>query len=234
MKLFADYHTHTVFSHGTGGVDDNVEAALKAGLGIVGITDHSTANLAYGIKKGQLARYIETIEAAKKRYDGRIDIKSGLELNLTGLDGGADIPKGYKFDILILGFHKSALPGDIGTAWTFFTGKYFGHVDAITNAYMLAIQKRHVDIISHPGYGVPVDYAKLGRACADYGTLFEINEKHADLSAEDINAAALEGARFVISSDAHRPQDVGRVTRALALAEQSGLSIRQIANVREE
>ena len=233
MKLFADYHTHTVFSHGTGGVDDNVKAALKAGLGTVGITDHSTANLAYGIKKGRLGQYIETIEAAKKRYAGRIDIKSGLELNLTGLDGSADIPKGYKFDILILGFHKSALPIDIKTAWTFFTGKCFGHIKAITDAYMLAIQKRRINIISHPGYGVPVDYRMLGRACADYGTLFEINEKHPDLSAEDINAAASEGARFVISSDAHRPQDVGKVTRALALAKKAGLSMRQIANARE-
>jgi putative hydrolase len=234
MRLFADYHTHTVFSHGTGNVDDNVGAALKAGLSEVGITDHSTANLAYGIKKGQLGRYIESIEAAKKRYGGSIEIKSGLELNLTGLAGSADIPEGYKFDILILGFHKSALPGNVKTAWAFATGRRFGHINAITNAYMLAIQKRHIDIISHPGYGVPVDYGMLGRACADYGTLFEINEKHTELSAEDINAAAAEGVRFVISSDAHRPQDVGKALRALALAREAGLGPGQIANASEE
>jgi putative hydrolase len=233
MKIFADYHTHTVFSHGTGGVVDNVETALSAGLTAVGITDHGVANLAYGIKKRQIGRYIETIEAAKKRYGGRIEVKSGLELNLIGLDGSADIPEGYKFDMLILGFHKSALPKDIKTAWTFVTGTRFGHINDITNAYMLAIQRRHLNIISHPGYGVPVDYRMLGRACADYGTLFEINEKHAGLSAEDINAAASEGARFVISSDAHRPQDVGRVKRALALAGSAGLSVGQIANARD-
>lgn len=233
MKLFADYHTHTTFSHGTGSVNDNVEAALRLGLTEVGITDHSAANLAYGIKKGQLGRYIETIEAAKAQYGGRIKIKSGLELNLIGLDGSADIPGGYKFDILILGFHKSALPRDLRTAWTFVTGRSFGHVNAITKAYMLAIQKRHIDIISHPGYGVPVDFRMLGRACADYGTLFEINEKHTELATEHIKAAAEEGARFVISSDAHRPQDVGRAARALALSERAGLGLSQIANARE-
>lgn len=234
MKLVADYHTHTTFSHGKGGVNDNVEAALKAGLNAVGITDHSIAHFAYGIKKRQLGRYIETIEAARARYGGGIEVKSGLELNLTGLDGSADIPKGYKFDILILGFHKAAVTRNVKTAWTFVTGTRFGHVNEITSAYMLAIQKRRIDIISHPGYGVPVDFRLLGRACADYGTLFEINEKHTGLLVEDIQAAASEGARFVISSDAHRPQDVGRTPRALALAERAGLSFKQIANARED
>jgi putative hydrolase len=234
MKLFADYHTHTIFSHGTGGVGDNVEAAIRQGLSTVGITDHSIAHFMYGVKKGQLGRYIESIEAAKKQYGDRITVKSGLELNLTGLDGGADLPEGYKFDMLILGFHKAGVPKNIPTAWTFLTGRSFGHVNEITKAYVLAIKKRHIDIISHPGYGVPVDFKALGRACADYGTLFEINEKHADLNVEDIHAAASQGARFVISSDAHRPQDVGRTPGALALAERAGLSRRQIANARED
>ena len=44
MKIIADYHTHTVHSHGTGSVDDNVEAALGRGLQTVGIADHSVAH----------------------------------------------------------------------------------------------------------------------------------------------------------------------------------------------
>ena len=229
MRLTADYHTHTVFSHGTGTVADNVEAAISRGLTEVGISDHGTANLAYGIKKSRLEQYIESIEAARKQFADRIDVKAGIELNLTGLDGSADIPQGFEFDILILGYHKSALTRDVKTLWAFMTGK--SHKQAITNAYMLAIQKHRINIVSHPGYGVPVDYSMLGRACADYGTLFEINEKHAELLIEDIQAAASEGARFVISSDAHRPQDVGVTPRAIALAESAGLGLKQLVNV---
>lgn len=232
MRLIADYHTHTTFSHGKGKVDENIEAALRRGLSEAGISDHSVAHFMYGIKKGQLNSYIEAIESAKRRYAGRIDVKAGIELNLTGLDGSADIPGGYKFDMLILGYHKAAVPKDMKTAWAFATGRR--READITRAYMLAIQKHRINIVAHPGYGVPVDYRLLGRACAEYGALFEINEKHADLSAEDIEAAALEGAAFVISSDAHRPQDVGRAPGAIALAKRAGLSAKRIANIRED
>jgi len=229
MKLTADYHTHTVFSHGTGSVSDNVGAAIKLGLNEIGITDHGTANLAYGIKRRSIKQYIDAIEAAGKQFADRIRVKTGIELNLIGLDGSADIPPGFKFDILIMGYHKSALTKDIKTMWAFISGK--SHKQAITNAYMLAIQRYRINIVSHPGYGVPVDYRMLGRACADYGALFEINEKHADLSAEDIQAAASEGARFVISSDAHRPQDVGKTPGAIELVKSAGLSLKQLANI---
>ncbi len=230
MKLTADYHTHTVFSHGTGSVSDNVEAAVKLGLNEIGITDHGTANLAYGIRRRSLERYIGAIEAAGEQFAGKIRVKTGIELDLIGLDGSADIPRGFKFDILILGYHKSALTKDIKTMWAFIAGR--SHKQAITNAYMLAIQKHRINIVSHPGYGVPVDYRMLGRACADYGALFEINEKHTGITAEDIQAAASEGAKFVISSDAHRPQDVGKTMRAIELAKSAGLGLKQLANLR--
>ncbi len=45
MELVADYHTHTVHSHGTGTVAENVIAAQCRGLAAVAITDHGPANL---------------------------------------------------------------------------------------------------------------------------------------------------------------------------------------------
>lgn len=29
MEILGDYHTHTVFSHGHGSIEDNVKAAIK-------------------------------------------------------------------------------------------------------------------------------------------------------------------------------------------------------------
>ena len=40
MNLNADYHTHTVFSHGKGDVIDNARAAAEKGLKELGIADH--------------------------------------------------------------------------------------------------------------------------------------------------------------------------------------------------
>jgi len=227
MRLTADYHTHTVFSHGKGSVEDNVKAAIEAGLSAVGITDHSIAHPFYGVKKRKVAEYIEEIERIKRKYENEIEVKSGLELNLIGLDGSVDKPEGYDFDILIAGYHKGALCKDLRTMWKFMTKR---DVRRITEAYMLALQKGNIDIVSHPGYGVPVDYEMLAKACSDYGTLFEINNKHTDLRAEDISGLDV---KFVVSSDAHSPEKVGRAENALKLVESSGLDINKIKNVGE-
>ena len=231
MKLIADYHTHTVHSHGTGSVDDNVEAALSLGLQTVGIADHSIAHVAYGVRKRKVDDYLACINDAKRKFEGRIEVKAGIELNLIGLDGSVDMPSGC-FDFLILGYHKTALCRDIKTAWMFFRGK--NHVDAVTQAYMRAIQRHKITIVAHPGYGVPIDYTKLAQACADYGTLFEINNKHGELKAADLQQAAQTDVRFVLSSDAHSPDAVGRVPNAIRIAEQAGIAWSRIANIAED
>ena len=233
MKLTADYHTHTIFSHGAGTVDDNVKAAMACGLTTVGIADHSIAHYAYGVKRRRVAKYLEAIGDARRKYAEHIDVRAGIELNLTGLDGSVDMPDGA-FDVTILGFHKAVFFRGVKTAWRLYTGyTRFGRPNEITQAYMRAIQKYHIDIVAHPGYGTPVDFAMLGQACADYGTRFEINEKHTELTADALRQAADTGVQFVISSDAHDPRDVGKTPRALALAEQAGLDIARIDNAVE-
>ena len=233
MRLIADYHTHTVHSHGTGSVEDNVEAALRRGLQTVGIADHSIAHFTYGVKRRKLGEYLTCIEDAKREYEGRIDVRAGIELNLIGLDGSVDMPQG-RFDVFILGYHKAAVCRDLTTAWTFMTGKHFHHAETITQAYMRAIQRYHITILAHPGYGVPVYYKRLAQACADYGTLFEINNKHGDLAIEDLQQAALTDVKFVVSSDAHAPEHVGLAPNAIHLAHSAGIDPSRIVNMTEE
>lgn len=236
MKLTADYHTHTKHSHGTGSVKDNVQQAIKKGLLAVGITDHSISHYLYGVRKKNFGYYISCIENEKRKYAGKIDVKTGVELNLTGLDGSVDLPEGYKFDTIILGYHKAVLYKDLKTSWSFFMGHKRlsqDRIKKITKAYMTAIQKGGIDIVAHPGYGVPVDYYLLGKACADYGVLFEINDKHTELSVQNLKEVAATGAKFVISSDAHCPENVGEAPGAIRLALDAGLSHSQIVNVTE-
>ncbi len=224
--MTADYHTHTTYSHGTGSVEDNVLAAIAAGLDVVGITDHSIAHALYGVKKRKLSDYTADIHAVKKRFENQIEVRCGIELNLVGLDGSVDMPIGHDFDLLILGYHKAGICKDFSTFWQFFTKS---DKQKITMAYMRAIQKGGIDIISHPGYGVPVDYTKIAKACSEYGTSFEINNKHAELKAGDI---ALD-TQFVVSSDAHCASNVGRAPRALDLVKSAGLDMGCVVNVEE-
>ena len=40
MKILADYHTHTIYSHGKGTIEDNVKVAISKGIETIGISDH--------------------------------------------------------------------------------------------------------------------------------------------------------------------------------------------------
>jgi putative hydrolase len=231
MRLTADYHTHTVHSHGRGSVDDNVESAINRGLKTVGISDHSVAHAMYGVRR--VEEYLRDISRAKEKYAGRIEVRAGIELDIIGLDGSADLPQGV-FDTVIMGYHKAAWCRDLRTMWTFMTPGFSGRADEITKAYIRAMRRHHIDIISHPGYGVPVDIKMLAQACADHGVLFEINNKHGDLSPDALDNAASAGARFVISSDAHSPEHVGQAPAAIALAQAAGLAPGIIVNVTED
>ena len=47
MEILADYHTHTVYSHGKGSIEDNVKVAISKGIKKIGISDHGYKNVAY-------------------------------------------------------------------------------------------------------------------------------------------------------------------------------------------
>ena len=49
-RMIYDHHTHTVYSHGKGSIEDNVKVALSKGLKSVAITDHGPGHLTYGLK----------------------------------------------------------------------------------------------------------------------------------------------------------------------------------------
>ena len=51
MEILGDYHTHTVFSHGHGSIEDNVKAAIKMGLKEIAITDHGFSHNSYGVRR---------------------------------------------------------------------------------------------------------------------------------------------------------------------------------------
>ncbi len=57
MKLYGDYHTHTIYSHGSGTIRDNVEEALRKGLKEIGICDHGPGHYLYGVKKEKHSNY---------------------------------------------------------------------------------------------------------------------------------------------------------------------------------
>jgi putative hydrolase len=233
--IFADYHTHTVFSHGRNTPEENVLAAVEKGLKEIAITDHAPSHIFYGVKN--IRAYIQTVEDLKRKYAGRIEVLLGLELNIVSLDGTLEADESLlsRLDIALLGYHKAVWYRNIKSAAHFYLkkGRKMDReaVKALnTESYLNALEKNRVDIISHPGYGIPLDHVKLADCCARRGVKVEINASHHELKKEDLWVYRDAGVKFVLSSDAHTARRVGDVKRALLLAEEAGIDMADIAN----
>ncbi len=236
MNLTFDHHTHTIHSHGTGTVEQNVRSAIARGLSSVAIADHSVRHAFFAV--GDVEAYLKDIEKAKEKFKGAIDVKSALELNLLSLDGELDIPHGYEnsFDLLLFGFHKMVRFSGAASALSFTLPKSQSEkaMRRFTGAYISAIENYDVDIVVHLGYGLPVDKVAVAAAAAKKGVLLEINNKHPEFSAGELKNCLRTGIPFILSSDAHRPEDVGLAPHAIEKAQAAGVPPDRIINAKEK
>lgn len=243
MKIFADYHTHTVYSHGKGTIKQNVDEAIKKGLTEIAISDHGYGHFLYGIKRDALPKMRKEIDEINKFYD-KIHVKLGMEANIISRKGDLDIGKETtsKLDIVLAGYHFGAIPNNIGDCFMMhgnnFLARYSDAVDKKarvfnTDAVVAAIYNNPIDILTHPGAKANIDTREVAKAAAKRGTALEINSSHGFLTVEYIKIAMKEDVKFVISSDAHRPQDVGNVKLGIERAIEAGLSVDQIINVKK-
>ncbi|MDE7182662.1 MAG: PHP domain-containing protein [Clostridia bacterium] len=241
MILSSDYHTHTPYSHGKNTVLENALAAKAKGLKEIGITDHGFNHLLFGLKRKNLTALRSEIYEAEKLTGVRVLM--GMESNLTSLDGETDmkIEDLKYFDIYICGIHEVLRYKSLSDMYKIFVKNYsaykFGKkpsdkvVANTTKAYINAIKKNPIDIISHINYKCYCNLEEVAKCCADYGTYIEINTKKRHVSAEELNLMASTGVRFVIDSDAHSADRVGDTKIAEELLAEASIPLEQIDNI---
>ena len=86
-------------------------------------------------------------------------------------------------------------------------------------------------MISHPGSKAGVNIVELARVAAKTGTALEISSKHSQLSVESIKLLLNEDVKYLINSDAHRPEDVGNLEDGIKKAKQANLPLDRIKNI---
>jgi putative hydrolase len=245
-RVFADYHTHTKYSHGTGTILDNAREAKRRGLEILGISDHGPAN--WGHMGTTNLAVFDRIMLETKRVEQEINgltILAGCEANIISFQGDLDVPATLqrKLDQVLAGFHITVTPKSLQDGIKFISGRALGLFSLRyqriarndnTKAVVEAVYRNSIDIITHPGLHISIDTPELARACAKTDTALEINAKHGVKSIAFIKAAAHEGVKFAIGSDAHRPDRVGQLEAGVKAAEMAGLKPDQILNVREQ
>lgn len=244
MNLIGDYHTHTIYSHGSGTIRDNVEAALEKGLKEIAICDHGPGHYLYGVKKKNIPVMREEIDRLNEEFGPKgIKILLGVEANITGFDGSIDMNDRLikQIDLLLLGYHYGVTPHNIYDGFGMYIRNPMSKVLPIgrdrmlelnTKAFVKAINNFKVDFITHPGSKAKVDIRTLAREAAKVGTALEINSKHSQLSVENIKIALEEDVEFIVNSDAHRPEDVGNVEESLKRAKAAHLTLDRIKNIR--
>ncbi|MBE5922166.1 MAG: PHP domain-containing protein [Lachnospiraceae bacterium] len=113
-QLIANYHTHTTrCGHAEGTEREYIEAAIEAGLSVLGFADHGPWPFKNGFKSGirlemkDVGEYFDTLIPLKEEYKKDIEIKIGFECEYFAdlLEEQQAILKDYPLEYMILGHH---------------------------------------------------------------------------------------------------------------------------------
>lgn len=241
MKLTADFHTHTRFSHGKGSILDNALVAKELGLDSIGITDHGFSHIVMGLNSCKLGRYIKDCKEAQEKTGVKVLV--GVESNITSIEGDVDlsVDRYAQFDLFLAGIHKL-----IWYKW----GSWFKFgiptvlkstfkcenasnelIKNTTKAVVEAVKKNPIDVITHLNYCSYLDPVEVAKVCADYGTYVELNAKKIHLTDEKLYEVCKTGVRFVINSDAHSPKRVGEISLVEQLLQRVEVPVDRIDNI---
>lgn len=231
MKLLADLHTHSKncrFGHGKSSIEEMAIAANELGLVEIGITDHAYKHF-FRTTKQKMIEARKTINEINEWSKTKVLL--GIEADIIDEDGTLDIDAETlaMLDILVVGYHRMT--------WTNFAGYFGGMKDTAeakrkcTNAFVNAIKRYPVTILAHLDSILHTDMYEVGKACAERGTLVEINNRHTNWTREQMEDLIASGCVFVISSDAHSRDKVGSVDNALELIKKYDIPSERIANI---
>ena len=224
----ANYHTHTRrCRHAIGTEREYIENAIRAGLKILGFSDHTPQVYPGGfvcpvkMLPSELEGYVDTILDLKREYRDDIEILLGLEAEyLDGLwEPLLRLLEPYPIEYLILGQHYYG--NGIGSPYT---GAPTGSTadllqycrqtrEALETGKFLYFA--HPDVICYTGPDeiYEEEMTKLCRYCAQIGMPLEVNllGLREDRNYPDERfwkIAAREGNRVIYGSDAHEPDHV--------------------------
>jgi len=253
-----DYHTHHVrCGHASGNLSDYVEAAIKAGLDEIGLSDHGPiyhlgphphVQPRTAMSQHELPRYMAELLQVRDRYAGRIAVKLGVESDaILGWDQHyRNLWGQYPLDYVIGSVHWL---GDWSIFWEerpagrstadLYT-EYLHTTQAVARSGVYDIIG-HLDCIKTVGHlpdpAITPLLEETVKVLAETGVTVELNTSGwRKRSCNDCypRAALLErchhwGVPVTLSSDAHHPDQVGSAfDRAVALLKDVGY--REIAS----
>ena len=222
-QVRGDLQMHTEASDGQTPIGPMVDAARALGYAYIAITDHSKRVSMSGLDAAKLRAQWKTID--KLNANSAVRVLKSVEMDILE-NGDLDLEDDVlaEADYVVATIHYGLKQSEKQI-----TGRLLG---AIANPY--------VDAIGHPTGRVvngrepyALDFDVVARAAAAAGCLLEINgSERLDLPDTLAAAAKAHGVRFVLSTDAHDPRQLGNMRFAVAVARRAGLEAADVVNTR--
>ncbi|MDR1138861.1 MAG: PHP domain-containing protein [Clostridiales bacterium] len=241
MAFWGDYHTHTPHSHGKSTMRQNVQRARELGLKEIAITDHGFGHRLYNVDRKQWPS-ISQEHAEIVRDFPDIKVYLGLETNLISPQGDLDILDSdlEYLQIIVAGYHRMVKPNKFGDNFGFYLPNGIGNLIGVhtkrllrrnTDAYIKAIERYPIDIISHPQFSMRVDILEVAKAAAHYGTYLELNGKRIKSTDREIlDTLERTDVMYIADSDAHSLGRVGDFGLPLSVIERIKMPYSRLAN----
>jgi DNA polymerase (family 10) len=219
-----DLHSHTTTTDGRNSIQEMAAAAQAAGYQYLAITDHSKAlAMANGLDEKRLVEQIADIRRVAGQFPG-LTLLAGCECDILQ-DGVMDLDADAlaQLDIVIASVHSHM---NLEPA-------------AMTDRILRAIENPYVRVIGHPTGRLllrrdpfPFDFERVAAEAAKRNVAFEINAspERLDLSANLLRVAKAKGAKFVISTDAHRIAHLDNMKYGVWMARRGWLEAGDVVN----
>jgi histidinol-phosphatase (PHP family) len=118
--VFSSLHTHTVFCDGADDVETMCRTAFEKGLCAIGFSGHGPVFRKTGMRTSwhipdeDLSRYMDEVRAAGRRWEGKLAVYLGLELDyIKGLRSARDPDiRALNLDYIIGSVHYIVPPAD--------------------------------------------------------------------------------------------------------------------------
>ena len=219
-----DLHMHTTETDGHATLEEMAEAARAKGYEYLAITDHSKAlAMANGLDEARAVAFAQQVREINQRGLG-IRVFSGLECDILR-DGTLDLAHDALAELdLVIGSVHSHMNLEAAE---------------MTDRLLRALECPQMRILGHPTGRIllhrdpfPFDFERIVAEAVRRGVWLEINAgpERLDLGSTMIRTAKSKGARFTISTDAHRPQHLDNMRYGVITARRGWLGPSDILN----
>jgi len=223
QEIRGDLQMHSDASDGQTPIGPLIDAARALGYAYIAITDHSKRVSMSGLDAAKLRAQWKAID--KLNANSAVRVLKSVEMDILE-NGDLDLEDDVlaEADYVVATIHYGLKQSE----------------RQITDRLLGAIANPYVDAIGHPTGRVvngrppyALDFEAVARAAAAAGCLLEINgSERLDLPDTLAAAAKAYGARFVLSTDAHDPRQLGNMRFAVAVARRAGLQAADVMNTR--